>query len=143
MPDGFTTQQTIDEAGTAAAGAFMSVAGVPIDDFQGAGRVRGGLQADPRRQPIDPYAIYGAQAAHVLLDAIAASDGTRESILEQLFQAKVENGYLGSFEINENGDPSGAEGAVVGFRSTRRPTSSKTETTISPKGRERPGRSRR
>jgi branched-chain amino acid transport system substrate-binding protein len=34
-PDGFTTQQTIDEAGKAAAGMFMSVAGVPIDQFKG------------------------------------------------------------------------------------------------------------
>ena len=36
-PDGFTTQATIDEAGGAAAGMFLSVAGVPIDQFVGAG----------------------------------------------------------------------------------------------------------
>src|SRR5262245_36360279 len=34
-PDGFTTQATIDEAGSAAAGMYMSVAGQPIDQFQG------------------------------------------------------------------------------------------------------------
>ncbi len=34
-PDGFTTQATIDESGSAAAGMFMSVAGQPIDEFQG------------------------------------------------------------------------------------------------------------
>ena len=36
-PDGFTTQQTIDEAPEAAPGMFMSVAGVPIDEFKGEG----------------------------------------------------------------------------------------------------------
>ena len=35
-PDGFTTQATIDEAGAASAGMFLSVAGVPIDAFTGA-----------------------------------------------------------------------------------------------------------
>ena len=34
-PDGFTTQQTIDDAGPASAGMYMSVAGVPIDEFSG------------------------------------------------------------------------------------------------------------
>ena len=75
-PDGFTTQQTIDEAGEAAAGMFMTVAGVPIDQFKGEGAEFADSFA-PRLngKPIDPYAIYGAQAAAGLLDAIAASDG--------------------------------------------------------------------
>ena len=34
-PDGFATQQTIDDAGSASAGMFMSVAGQPIDQFEG------------------------------------------------------------------------------------------------------------
>ena len=34
-PDGFTQQSTIDESGTAAKGMFMSIAGVPIDQFKG------------------------------------------------------------------------------------------------------------
>ena len=133
-PDGFTTQQTIDEAGTAAAGMFMSVAGVPIDQFTGAGaEFAAEFKPTLGGKEIDPYAIYGAQAAQVLLDAIAASDGTRASVIEQLFAAKVTDGFLGSFEINENGDPSGAEGAVVGFTIYKATTKLETETTISPK----------
>ena len=133
-PDGFTTQQTIDEAGKAAAGMFMSVAGVPIDEFTGRGaefaeEFKGTLGG----KDIDPYAIYGVQAAQVLLDAIAASDGTRESVIQQIFQTKVSGGYLGNFEINENGDPSGAEGAVVGFTIYKATDKLETETTISPK----------
>ena len=63
-PDGFTTQQTIDEAGESAAGMFLSVAGVPIDEFKGEGATFAEDFA-PRLggKPIDPYAIYGAQAA--------------------------------------------------------------------------------
>jgi branched-chain amino acid transport system substrate-binding protein len=133
-PDGFTTQQTIDEAGTAAAGMYMSVAGVPIDEFKGAGaEFAAEFKPTLGGREIDPYAIYGAQAARVLLDAIAASDGSRASVIEQMFNASVKDGLLGSFDINENGDPSGAEGAVVGFTIYKATTKLDTETTISPK----------
>jgi branched-chain amino acid transport system substrate-binding protein len=133
-PDGFTTQQTIDEAGTAAAGMYMSVAGVPIDEFKGKGaEFAKAFKPTLGGKEIDPYAIYGAQAAQVLLDAIAASDGSRADIIAKLFQTKVSNGYLGSFDINENGDPSGAQGAVVGFTIYKATDKLETEKTISPK----------
>jgi branched-chain amino acid transport system substrate-binding protein len=133
-PDGFTTQQTIDEAGTAAAGMFMSVAGVPIDEFKGAGaEFANGFKSTLGGKPIDPYAIYGAQAARIVLDAIAASDGTRADIIAKLFDTKVDDGFIGSFEINENGDPAGAEGAVVGFTIYKATDKLETETTLSPK----------
>jgi branched-chain amino acid transport system substrate-binding protein len=133
-PDGFTAQQTIDEAGEAARDMLMSIAGVPIDQFTGAGaEFAAEFKPTLGGRPIDPYAIYGAQAARVLLDAIAASDGSRASVIEQMFAAKVTDGFLGSFEINENGDPSGAEGAVVGFTIYRATDKLETETTISPK----------
>ena len=79
-PDGFATQATIDGAGDASANMWMSVAGTPIDAYSGAAQefVAGFsdqfLDADT---PIDPYAIFGGQAAVVMLDAIAASDGSR------------------------------------------------------------------
>ena len=80
-PDGFTTQQTIDEAGESAAGMFLSVAGVPIDEFKGEGATFA-EEFEPRLggKRIDPYAIYGAQAARIMLDAIEASDGSRASV---------------------------------------------------------------
>ena len=55
-PDGFATQQTIDDAGSASAGMYMSVAGQPIDKFQGSReRVRDELlQAVPERQDDRP-----------------------------------------------------------------------------------------
>jgi branched-chain amino acid transport system substrate-binding protein len=115
-PDGFTTQATIDEAGAKNAnGMYMSVAGVPIDEFKGKGaQFATAFKATLGGKPIDPYAIYGAQAAQVVIDAIAASDGTRKSVLENIFKTDLTNSYLGTFKINKNGDPEGA-GAVVGF----------------------------
>jgi branched-chain amino acid transport system substrate-binding protein len=134
VPDGFTTQQTIDEAPEAAPGMFLSVAGVPIDQFKGAG-AEFIKDFKPRLggKPVDPYAIYGAQAAQVMLNAIAASDGSRADVIAKLFEQKITDGYLGTFGINENGDPSGAEGAVVGFTIYKATDKLETVTTISPK----------
>ncbi|HEY7177711.1 MAG TPA: branched-chain amino acid ABC transporter substrate-binding protein [Gaiella sp.] len=134
-PDGFTTQATIDEAGTAAKGMFMSIAGVPIDTFKGpALDFIDGLQNGPLQgKAIDPYAIYGGQAAQVLLDAIGASDGSRTDVIKKVFETNVENGLLGSFKIDENGDPEDASGAVVGFTIYVATDELTTKTTVSPK----------
>jgi branched-chain amino acid transport system substrate-binding protein len=132
-PDGFTTQQTIDEAPEAAGGMFMSVAGVPIDEFKGQG-AEFAEAFKPRLggKEIDPYAIYGAQAAQIMLDSIAASDGSRTDVIAKMFETTVEDGYIGSFEINENGDPAQAGGAVVGFTIYRATTELEAEETLSP-----------
>jgi branched-chain amino acid transport system substrate-binding protein len=135
MPDGFTTQATIDETGGAAAGGFLSVAGVPIDEFQGTAKeFIDALLAGPLSgKSIDPYAIYGAQAAQVLLDAIAESDGTRTDVIAKMFDTSVTDGLLGSFDINDNGDPENASGAVVGFTIYEATTKLDNPTVISPK----------
>ncbi|MSO96265.1 MAG: amino acid ABC transporter substrate-binding protein [Thermoleophilia bacterium] len=114
-PDGFATQQTIDDAGSASAGMFMSVAGQPIDQFTGEAKEFADTFSKDylKGEPIDPYAIYGAQGAQVLLDAIGASDGSRADVIAKMFEAKVDQGLLGSFEIGATGDPEGASGAVT------------------------------
>jgi ABC-type branched-subunit amino acid transport system substrate-binding protein len=61
------------------------------------GKVQAGVE-------VQPSAVYAAQAAEVLLDAIARSDGTRASVLEELFATEVRNGLLGSFAFDANGD---------------------------------------
>ena len=134
VPDGFTTQQTIDEAPEAAPGMFLSVAGVPIDKFEGKG-AEFAEAFKPRLggKAIDPYAIYGAQAAEIMLNAIGESDGSRADVIAKMFEQKINDGYLGTFEINENGDPGGAEGAVVGFTIYKATDKLETVTTISPK----------
>jgi ABC-type branched-subunit amino acid transport system substrate-binding protein len=116
-PDGFTTQQTIDDAGPASKGMYMSVAGVPASEFKGAAKeFADKFAADYLNgKPIDPYAIYGAQAGKIMFDAIENSDGSRSDVIAKMFATKVTDGLLGSFTFNENGDPQDAEGAVVGF----------------------------
>ncbi len=116
-PDGFTTQSTIDESGPASEGMYMSVAGVPIDEFEGDALafVDSLLAGELAGKEIDPYAIYAGQSAQIMVDAIANSDGTRSSVIEEMFGTEVTDGLLGSFTFNENGDPQDASGAVVGF----------------------------
>jgi branched-chain amino acid transport system substrate-binding protein len=133
-PDGFTTQATIDEAGSASAGMYLSVAGQPISSFQGkAKEFVDGLLAGPLSgKPIDPYAIYGGQAVQTMLDAIAASDGSRSDVISKLFASDVQNGLLGSFTFNEDGDP-GHVGPTVAITMYKATDKLETETTISPK----------
>lgn len=134
-PDGFTLQSTIDESGPASRGMFMSVAGVPLDTFEGpALEFVESLKAGALSQDeIDPYAIYGGQATQILLDAIAASDGTRASVIEEMFATQVTDGLLGTFSFNENGDPQDASGAVVGFTMYVATDELTTEDSFSPK----------
>ena len=64
----------------------------------------------------DVAASYGAQAAEILLDAIARSDGTRASVTEQLRQTDVRNGILGNVSWDAKGDL--VEGPVTILRMT-------------------------
>src|SRR4029453_14571628 len=134
-PDGFTTQATIDESGGAAAGMDMSVAGQPIDQFKGAAKeVVDGLSAGPLSgKPIDPYAIYGGQAAQVMLDAIAASDGSRSDVISKLFASSGEGGLLGTFPFSDGGDPVASAGATVAITVYEATDKLETDTTIAPK----------
>ena len=106
-PDGFTPISAVVEgAGTAAEGLTVSVAGLPNKQLKGAGKAfLAGFGKVIGKEP-DPYSVYAAQAAEVLLAAIARSDGSRGSISAELFNTKIKNGLLGSFTINKNGDTS-------------------------------------
>jgi branched-chain amino acid transport system substrate-binding protein len=138
LPDGFTTDAMFDpaEGGTPdARGAFFSVAGVPIDQFKGAGAEFATAFQEEKLggDAVDPYAIYAAQAAEVVLDAIEQSGDDRAAIIEAIFATEVTDGLIGTFQIDENGDPTGASGAVVGFTIYRGTDKLVTETTIVPK----------
>lgn len=104
-PDGFTPfSAVVSGAGEAANGMYVSVAGLPLERLGPAGKkfVRD-FQRFQKRKP-DPYAVYAAQAAVILLDAIARSNGTRPSVVAELFKTKVKGGILGTFNIDKNGD---------------------------------------
>jgi branched-chain amino acid transport system substrate-binding protein len=119
LPDGFTTDSVFQrsQGGTPKAnGAYFSVAGVGIDQYKGAAQTFiNGFKSQLGGKPVDPYAILGAQAAKVLLDAIAKSDGSRSQVIANVFKTHVSNGLIGSFSLNKNGDLSGATGAALKF----------------------------
>ena len=62
------------------------------------------VKTDPDAQ-IDPYVVYAAAAAEVLLDAICRSDGQpRTDVIAKLFETDLET-VVGRMRFNENGDP--------------------------------------
>lgn len=105
-PDGLTgVPLLVSRGGKAAIGMHISLGGALVERLPPAGAAF--VARFRKTQPgaeIDPSAVYAAQATEVLLDAIARSDGTRESVLAELFRTRVANGLLGSFGFDENGD---------------------------------------
>ncbi len=51
-----------------------------------------------------PWALQAAGAAEVVLEAIARSDGTRSSVLEEMRGTEMKDGVLGSFRFDRHGD---------------------------------------
>jgi branched-chain amino acid transport system substrate-binding protein len=91
-------------AGTAAEDMTVSLPGLPNEQLPKAGRRFVVTFGKEIGQPPMQQSVYAAQATEVLLDAIARSDGTRESVVAELFRTRVTNGLLGSFSIDANGD---------------------------------------
>ena len=124
-PDGFSPVESIvNDAGGAAEGLDVSIAGPPADRLTGRGKTFvdafGATVGGPEKVTAD--AVYAAQSAEVLLDAIAASDGSRASVAESLFTTSVTDGLMGSFAIDENGDPTRAAVTIYAIRDGKRTT---------------------
>ncbi len=104
-PDGWTPFSAVAAAGSAAEGMYITVPGVPPEALRGRGRtfVRA-FQRTQGGKKLASYTAYAAQAADVLLTAIARSNGTRASVSRNLFGIRVRNGILGTFRIDRNGD---------------------------------------
>jgi branched-chain amino acid transport system substrate-binding protein len=115
-PDGFTPFAETKKAGAAANGMYVTVAGASADALTGAGKdfVDSFKQEQNLTGNPEPYTAYAAQAAQVLLDSIAGTDASRDAIREKLFQTDVQDGILGSFNLNENGDVN--SGAITVYK---------------------------
>ena len=105
-PDGWTPYSATLGAGSAAAGMYISYAGQPLERLGAAGQK---FIAQFRKYAhikgnMPPYSVYQAQAAQVMLKAIAGSNGTRLSVVKQLFKTNVKNGIMGTFHFDRNGD---------------------------------------
>jgi branched-chain amino acid transport system substrate-binding protein len=104
-PDGWTPiSATIQGAGQASEGMYITQPGLPADQLKGEGKkFVDEFSAEIGTAP-NPYTAYAAQAAVVLLDSIADSDGTRAKVSEGLFNRDFKDSILGDFKIDENGD---------------------------------------
>ncbi len=107
----------VQKSGRAAIDMYVSFAGILTEALPPAGaRWAKRFGATQRSTQVGPEAVYTAQAAEVLLDAIARSDGTRASVLEELFRTNVRNGLLGSFGFDSNGDISESPVTILRVR---------------------------
>ena len=96
--------EILDEVGPEARGVYVSTTDMPPVErrLTPAGRQFArdfGAVGTPTY-----YVLPAAQAAEVVLEAIARSDGSRGSVLEELFETEVKDGILGSFRFDPNGD---------------------------------------
>jgi branched-chain amino acid transport system substrate-binding protein len=108
-PDGFSDfKALIKETGRAAEGIVVSSPITPSRRLPSAGRRFVEAFEKAIGGSASPWSVTAAQATEVLVDAIAASDGTRASVTRNLFGTRVEKGILGSFEIDANGDTTAA-----------------------------------
>jgi branched-chain amino acid transport system substrate-binding protein len=102
-PDSFAGDDTARELGAAGEGMYVTLPGLPPGALPAAGkRFRRELGLPPGLAAVG--APEAAQAAEVLLQAIARSDGTRASVVRELFATRVKNGILGTFSFDRNGD---------------------------------------
>ena len=112
-PDGFAQNATIDQAGPASAGMFVSQPGKVPGSLTGEGSAFvKEIKAQVGGEPLEVFAPYAGQAAEVLIAAIQAGDATRAGVISSLFKTHVNDGIVGSFTITPSGDPSPAPVSV-------------------------------
>ena len=108
LPDGYTPfSATIEGAGAAAEGAYISVAGLPNSRLKGQGKAFLKAFTKANGKEPNPYSVYAAQAAVVMLSAISKSNGTRASVTSQVFKTNLKNTILGNIAFNAQGDVKG------------------------------------
>jgi ABC-type branched-subunit amino acid transport system substrate-binding protein/DNA-binding beta-propeller fold protein YncE len=115
--DGFAGFEQLRESGRAADGMYVANYGIPNAKLPPAGRRLLAAAGRPKDEPDASFA-YGAQAAEILLDAIARSDGTRASVSRELRATRVEDGILGDIRFDDSGDL--VEGPFTIYRFTRK-----------------------
>lgn len=101
--DVFSEPELLSAIGRAGDGMRISVPGADPQAVTGARRELIRRLRDAVGEP-HPYTISAVQATELLLDAIARSDGTRRSVVAELFASEVRDGVLGDFSITPAGD---------------------------------------
>ena len=136
-PDGFTTQATIDESGTAVG------RDVHVGRRSAHRRVPGQGQG-VRGRPLERPAIGQGRSTRTRSTAARRRrlswtrsphrTGRASDVISKLFASDVQDGLLGSFTFSEDGDPvAGGTAQVVNITVYKATDELTTETTISPK----------
>jgi branched-chain amino acid transport system substrate-binding protein len=107
-PDGWTPYSATAAAGTAAQGMLVTYAGLPLEKLPATGKAFIKAFSKYLKLPAGelpaPYSVYQAQGAQILLNAIAKSNGTRADVNKKMFATRVNNGIMGTFHFDKNGD---------------------------------------
>jgi branched-chain amino acid transport system substrate-binding protein len=104
-PDGFASPALIVEgAGPAAEGLIITIADLPGSELPPAGRAFADRFEERYMARPRSFSLHTAQAAEVLLGAIAASDGSRADVTRRVLATRVDGGLLGDFEFDRYGD---------------------------------------
>jgi branched-chain amino acid transport system substrate-binding protein len=100
----FTPRAVVKRIGRAGRGMYVTTSDLPrgVLPLSAAGRRFKRDIGDPATQYIG--VMEAGQAADLVMDAIARSDGTRASVLHELFASDVKDGILGTFRFDPNGD---------------------------------------
>jgi DNA-binding SARP family transcriptional activator/ABC-type branched-subunit amino acid transport system substrate-binding protein/streptogramin lyase len=115
--DGFLpVPQTLRASGAAAKGMYISLALVSATGLSPSGRKL--VHAFEATEPGNPvpsgtYLPEALQAAELVLEAIARSNGTRASVLQELRDSHVTRAILGSFGFDAAGDMTPAQVTIL------------------------------
>jgi branched-chain amino acid transport system substrate-binding protein len=119
VTDGFVLSSTITDSANAVEGAYGTAPTLPADQVTGAGaEILDGFKAEQGDKPIQVYTIYAMAAAQVALDAIERSDGSRESVVEAMFDTNLEDTVIGALSFNEDGDPAAGTEQLFKFQNS-------------------------
>jgi branched-chain amino acid transport system substrate-binding protein len=115
-PDSFAAPDIARALGRAGEGMYVTYPGMPLEKLPPGGQrfVRAFGRSESELNLL--YAPEAAQATEVLLDAIGRSDGTRMSVVRELFATKVRGGVLGTFSFDRFGDIVPSPVAIYRFR---------------------------
>jgi branched-chain amino acid transport system substrate-binding protein len=97
--------QLATEVGAPSARTYLAVSGLPAERLPRAGRR---FVADFERSvgtSPHPYAVYAAEAAEILLDAIASGGGRRAAVGRAVLATRTADGLLGALSFDRLGDP--------------------------------------
>ena len=119
----FFPSDTLKRLGRAAHGMYVTTSDLPRAAFKlnAAGRRFARELGASATHTVGPGVLEAGQATELLMDAIARSDGTRGSVLDELHASEVKDGILGSFRFDANGDITTASIPILRITGTTPP----------------------